>query len=243
MRIVSLLPSATEVVTVLGLREQLVGVSHECDFPASVIGLPTVTRSAIGEQLSSAEIDAQVRSHLGENRALYHLDIERLIQLKPDLIVTQALCDVCAVSAEEVNEAVCQLPGDPQVVNLEPSSLQDVFDTIRQVGEATAHSSQADEVITALQRRVARVVNVTQSQVVDASRPRVAVLEWIDPLFNAGHWTPELVSMAGGIDCFGNLHQPSQQRDWPALVSSAPDVLFIALCGFDEQRSCQDLTP
>jgi iron complex transport system substrate-binding protein len=240
MRIVSLLPSATEILALVGLAEQLVGVSHECDYPASVRKLPHVTRSAIGGGLPSKEIDRLVREQLQTEQALYHLDLDLLRQLKPDLIVTQALCDVCAVAASEVDAAACLLPGNPKVINLEPMCLEEVFQTIALVGEETGHQQQAGETLTTLRQRVA-TIRETAATIPARERPRVAFLEWIDPLFNAGHWTPELIEYAGGIDCLGTKHQPSRTIQPEQLIAAQPDVLFVAQCGFEEPRTEQDL--
>lgn len=240
MRIVSLLPSATEILALVGLADQLVGVSHECDYPSAVHKLPHVTRSAIGGGLPSKEIDRLVREQLETEQALYHLDLDLLRELKPDFIVTQALCDVCAVAASEVDAAACLLPGNPKVINLEPMCLEEVFETIALVGEETGHQQQASDALNQLRQRVANI-RETAATIPEAERPRVAFLEWIDPLFNAGHWTPELIEYAGGIDCLGSKHQPSRTIPAQELVAAKPDVLFVAQCGFEEQRTEQDL--
>lgn len=240
MRIVSLLPSATEIICSIGLRRQLVGVSHECDFPTSVRDLPVVTRTLIDSGLASAAIDQQVRSRLRTERALYALRPEVLAELRPNLIVSQALCDVCAVAGAEVEAAVGALPQPAQVVNLEPASLEDVFHTIALVGEAAGHSEQAQASIAKLRGRVEAVRRRTDA-IPDSERPRVAVLEWLHPPFNAGHWTPQLVEFAGGEDCLGNPFAPSTAISWRQLADSRADVILIALCGFDQQRSLQDL--
>jgi iron complex transport system substrate-binding protein len=240
IRIVSLLPSATEIVCALGLQKYLVGVSHECDYPAGVTGLPTVTSTAIPKGLDSKAIDEKVRELLQTDAALYHLNVDALLALKPTHIVTQAICDVCAVSAAEVEDVTSRLPGNPQVVNLEPMSLQQVLDTFTLIGAATQRESEAASVVQALQARV-DIIAERSAEIADKDKPRVAMLEWIDPLFNAGHWTPELVAMAGGIDCLGNLNQPSVGLAADALHEAQPDVLFVALCGFDLSRSEQDL--
>ncbi|MEX2131429.1 MAG: cobalamin-binding protein [Pseudohongiellaceae bacterium] len=239
-RIVSLLPSATEIVCALGLQAHLVGVSHECDFPLGVEKLPRVTRTAIPKGLDSQAIDSTVRALLQTQAALYHLNEEVLAELKPELIVTQALCDVCAVSAEEVNTVACRLPGQPKVINLEPMSLAEVFATITLLGAVTQRQQQADRVLQLLQGRVDAVTSRTAT-IPAVQRPRVAMLEWIDPLFNAGHWTPELVTMAGGIDCLGNANQPSRRIEAKDLIDANPEVIFIALCGFDMARTAEDL--
>ncbi|MEX0901850.1 MAG: cobalamin-binding protein [Pseudohongiellaceae bacterium] len=240
MRIVSLLPSATELICSLGLADSLVGVSHECDYPAAVKSLPAVTRSAINPQMTSQEIDQAVRQQLKTEQALYHLRMDVLEALKPDLIVTQALCDVCAVAASEVEAAACALPGQARVINLEPMRLSEVFDTLTLLGEATGISKRAQEVRAQLEHRV-QLVSARSATLAEQDKLRVAFLEWIEPLFNAGHWTPELIELAGGVDCLGNKHQPSQSLPDNAIRESAPDVLFIAECGFDETRSAQDL--
>ena len=240
MRIVSLLPSATEILALIGLQEQLVGVSHECDYPPGVQALPHVTRSAIAGGLPSGEIDRLVREQLETEKALYHLDLDLLRELKPDLIVTQALCDVCAVAASEVDAAACLLPGNPRVINLEPMSLQEVFDTIAHVGEVTGHTAPARLALNDLEARVARVRQLGEA-IAPGDRPRVAFLEWIDPLFNAGHWTPELIEYAGGIDVLGSKHQPSRTIRSEDLMAAEPEVLFVAQCGFTMARTEQDL--
>ena len=240
MRIVSLLPSATEIVCSMGLREQLVGVTHECDFPASVRELPVVTRSLIPEGLSSAAIDAQVRDRLRDEAALYRLREDVLERLRPDLIVTQALCDVCAVASAEVEAAACSLPGRPRVVNLEPSSLQEVVETIALVGEASGRPGDARRAIAGMQARV-DAVRKRSAAIPATERPRVAVLEWLHPPFNAGHWTPQLVEFAGGVDCLGDPFAPSTTISWERVASRDPDAVLVALCGFGEERSLQDV--
>ncbi len=240
MRIVSLLPSATEIVCALGLEEELVGVTHECDYPAWVRRLPKVTRTLIPEDATSGDIDTLVRERLQTDRALYTLDLPVLEALRPDLLVTQALCDVCAVAEEEVNAAACTLPGRPRVLNLEPMSLEDVFETLRLVGGATGRLPRAEEAVRAFRERVRRVAERTE-RIPEAQRPRVAFLEWIDPLFNAGHWNPALIELAGGIDVLGNAGEPSRTTPWQALVEARPEVLFIACCGYPVERALQDV--
>lgn len=228
------------MVCSLGLRDALVGVSHECDFPASVRGLPAVTCSLIGEGLASAVIDEQVGDQLRGGRALYGLDREALAALHPDLIVSQALCDVCAVAAPEVEAAARTLPGAPRVVTLEPGSLEEVFDALIMLGDASGRTAEARRVVAELEDRV-DAVRSGSAGIPLASRPRVAVLEWLDPLFNAGHWTPELVELAGGIDCLGNPFAPSSRIDFEALEACDADVIFVALCGFDVGRALVDV--
>jgi iron complex transport system substrate-binding protein len=238
MRIVSLLPSATEIVCQLGLEDELVGVTHECDFPPSVRNLPKVTRTLIPAAATSREIDTLVRERLRSERALYTLDMPKLTQLSPDLIVTQALCDVCAVAESEVRAAACSLPGQPRVINLEPTCLEDVFECLRLVGTATGRDERATEEVANLRSRIA-AVELRSRQC--AHRPRVVVLEWIDPPFSSGHWSPELVRLAGGEEVVGGAGERSRSIDWLQIVAAAPDVLIIACCGFDVERTFADL--
>jgi iron complex transport system substrate-binding protein len=239
MKIVSLLPSATEMVCALGLRDSLVGVTHECDYPGSVRPLPKVTRTLIPADATSAEIDRLVRERLQTQRALYTLDLPTLEALRPDLIVTQALCDVCAVAEAEVREAACALPGSPRVLNLEPQSLDEVLTCLRQVAEAAGVGARrTEEVIAALKGRVDRVAGRSAAL---ASRPRVALLEWLDPPFSCGHWSPELVRLAGGVEGLGREATPSRTLAWDEVSAWRPDVVVIACCGFDVERTVQDL--
>ena len=240
MRIVSLLPSATELVCGLGLRQQLVGVSHECDYPNSVIGLPVLTSSRIPEGLDSGSIDHLVTEQLKSDQALYDLNIDVLTSLRPDLIVTQALCDVCAVSGNDVARAVGGLPNNPDVINLEPNCLTDVLDTVELLAEAANCVKQGQIYLRELRYRISQVNN--KSSVINLSdKPRVALLDWLDPIFDGGHWSPEIIELAGGIACFGNKKEPSQRRSWNDLIQARPDIIFIALCGFNVERSMQDV--
>jgi iron complex transport system substrate-binding protein len=238
MKIVSLLPSATELVCGLGLRDQLVGVSHECDYPVSVVGLPILTSSRIPDRLSSSEIDRLVTDQLKNDEALYDLVMEPLVELQPDLIVTQALCDVCAVSGNDVAKAIGSLPGDPQVINLEPICLDDVLETVTLLAEAAQCVEQGQRYRAELQ---SRIDTVSERSTPLTDKPRVALLDWLEPLFDGGHWTPEIIALAGGIPVFGDKRQPSQRREWHELVDAAPDIIFIALCGFNVERSLQDV--
>ena len=238
MKIVSLLPSATELVCGLGLRDQLVGVSHECDYPPSVVGLPILTSSRIPEGLDSGEIDRLVTDQLKNDEALYDLVMTPLIELEPQLIVTQALCDVCAVSGNDVAKAIGRLPGDPQVVNLEPICLGDVLDTINLLAKAANCEESGHRYRAELQARIDTVAERSQTI---GDKPRVALLDWLEPLFDGGHWSPEIIDLAGGEPCFGAKQEPSQRREWDQLIAARPDYIFIALCGFNVQRSMQDV--
>jgi iron complex transport system substrate-binding protein len=238
MRIVSLLPSATEILCSLGLEDQLVGVTHECDYPPSVRRLPKVTRTLIPVDADSAEIDRLVVERMHSQEALYTLDMTILEQLRPDLIVTQALCGVCAVAEGEVQAAACALPGRPRVVNLEPTSLDEVLASIARVAAAAEVGERASEVVGALQRRV-DVVAARSAAVKD--RPRTILLEWIDPPFSCGHWSPELVRLAGGIEGLGREGAPSRRATWQEILDWRPEVLVVACCGFDIDRTLRDL--
>lgn len=238
MRIVSLLPSATEIICELGLGEQLVGVSHECDYPAWVTKLPPVTRTLIPMGATSREVDGLVRERLQSQRALYRLDVDVLAALQPELIVTQGLCEVCAVAESEVAAAVAALAHRPRVVNLEPCSLSDVLDAHRTVAEAANVPHRAEEVIDRLRQRIEVVCQRSQRL---TRRPRVALLEWIDPPFSSGHWSPEIVRLAGGVEALGKEGQPSRTIAWEELCASNPDVLVIACCGFTVERTLQDI--
>jgi iron complex transport system substrate-binding protein len=215
-----------------------VGVTHECDYPPAVKSLPKVTQTLIPTDAKSAEIDRLVGERLQKQQALYTLDLPALQKLKPDLIITQALCDVCAVSTEEVKAAACSLPGKPQVLNLEPVTLAGVFAAIRQVGQAADARNQASEVVNRLRAQVQRIESRTQEV---KERPRVTLLEWIDPPFSCGHWNPELVHLAGGIESLGKRGLPSRTLDWQEIVNWCPEVLFIACCGFSGSRALQDI--
>ncbi len=239
MRIVSLLPSATEIVCQIGLGDQLVGVTHECDYPTSVLALPKVTKTLIPHDATSQEIDGLVRERLKSEAALYSLDMPMLQRLRPELIVTQALCDVCAVAESEVAAAARSLPGHPQVINLEPSSLEEVFQTMQLVGDAAGVPDQAFSAIAELRDRVKQVESRTRAL---AARPSVVILEWIDPPFSSGHWSPELVRLAGGVELLGVAGQRSRTVAWDEIVKADPEYLVIACCGFNIERTRQDLS-
>ncbi|HWB16395.1 MAG TPA: cobalamin-binding protein [Vicinamibacterales bacterium] len=240
-RIVSLLPSATEIVCALGLESQLVGVTHECDYPPIVRGLPKVTRTLIPTEASSATIDALVRERLATSQALYMLDLDVLDALRPDLIVTQALCDVCAVADAEVREAACRLPGRPTVVNLEPQTLTDVFDAIHQVADVAGVASHAVDVVGRLRARVDAVVDRARVGRAASERPRVALLEWLDPPFSCGHWNPALVRLAGGVEGLGREGERSRRLSWHDVIVWQPEVVVIACCGFTVERTMCDV--
>ena len=238
MRIVSLLPSATEIVCALGLRDQLVGVTHECDYPADVAALPKVTTTLIPKDASSGEIDQMVRERLKDTRALYSLDMDVLARLNPDVIVTQALCNVCAVAEEEVCAAAEVLPGKPTVINLEPQTLREVIATVRSVGRSLGVEATGDRVADGLERRVSLVGGRSRCL---RRPPRVGLLEWLDPPFSSGHWNPELVRLAVGIEVLGREGQPSRTLTWESVVEAAPEIVVVSCCGFDVERTMRDI--
>ena len=238
MKIVSLLPSATEIICSLGLEDSLVGVTHECDYPDVVRGLPKVTRTLVPTNVPSAAIDGIVVDRLRNKRALYELDMPALEALQPDLIVTQALCDVCAVAEAEVREAACMLPGTPLVINLEPESLSEVFSAIQQVADAAGIPAKGRSVVADLVARVDAVVMRSGSV---RHRPRVALLEWLDPPYSCGHWNPSLVQIAGGDEGLGADGQRSRRLRWEEVIALQPDVVFISCCGYGVARTLEDL--
>lgn len=242
MKIVSLLPSATEIICEVGLGDKLVGVSHECDYPDFVKKLPSVTESLILKNASSKEIDTEVRKQLSTEHALYHLKMDVLKKLNPDFIITQSLCEVCAVAEDEVLDAVCVLPGNAKIINLEPMTLEDVFDTLLLVGEETGFKQQSIIAVDALKCRVQNVIEKTEQYISYELRPELVFLEWLDPPFNAGHWTPELIEYAGAKSLLSNKHNPSTTLNWSAVLQVDPDVLFIACCGYDLERTLQDMS-
>lgn len=237
MRIVSLLPSATEIVHAVGLGSSLVGVTHECDFPPEVSCLPKVTRTLIPPDASSAEIDGLVRDRLRTRRALYELDLPVLEALRPDLIVTQALCDVCAVDEEDVREAACRLPGKPRIVNLEPTNLAEVLASLVQVGRAADTLQAAERAVAAIERRLAPI----RTRAAGTPPVPLVLLEWIDPLFCAGHWSPELLALAGADERIGRPGARSRTISPAELAAASPEVLLLACCGFTVDRTLQDV--
>jgi iron complex transport system substrate-binding protein len=237
-RIISLLPSATEIVFALGLGAEVRAVTHECDYPAEALTKPHITRSLLAPDLSSGAIDAAVREQLvADAHSLYTIDRDLLADIAPTLIVTQRLCEVCAVAYDEVLEAVRSLPQRPQIINLEPERLGDVLRDIATVGAATGREAEAAALLANLN---ARVEAVRQRMALAQSRPRVAFIEWIDPIFCGGHWNPELIALAGGEDGIGRVGERSEQVAWERVAAYQPEVMIVAACGFTEQRSRQD---
>jgi len=236
MRICSLLPSATEIVFALGAGESLVGATHECDYPREAAEIPKVTRSNIPDGLSSPQIDAAVAHALEAAGTLYELNLPLLEELRPDLILTQRLCDVCAVSYDRVQEAVNSLKSHPVVLNLEPHSLDEILETVLAVGKAMGRPAVASALVESLRRRINAVRDKAKSL---SYRPRVFCMEWISPPYCGGHWMKELVEIAGGRDDLARLHQPSCRIEWSKVVAYAPEVLVLACCGLNLQRSLE----
>ncbi len=237
MRICSLIPSATEMVFALGMGDSLVGVSHECDYPAQVIRLPRVTRSRIPAGLSSREIDRVVSSTLETTGSLYELDMELLEKLQPDLILTQKLCSVCAVSYDVVQEAVSSLKSHPQILSLEPTSLAEILGDIRTLGKAIGCETAAEKLIASLELRIDAVRRKTKDV---SSRPRVFCMEWVDPPYCGGHWMKELVEIAGGRDDLSNPYRPSYRMNWDRVLEYSPEIIVLTCCGFHLERCCQE---
>lgn len=248
-RVVSLLASGTEMVAALGCLDWLVGRSHECDFPPEVTRLPAVSRAEITTDLSSAAIDAEIKArsaqaHNATGTALqalsvYRLDVDLLRDLRPDVIITQTQCEVCAVSERDVSAALAHLTGmTPRVVALAPYRLADVWQDVLRVGDALDRRPQAEALVASYRARLDALHQRTQRY---SPRPRVAMLEWLDPLMAAGNWTPELVEIAGGENLFGEVGTHSPWLAWDDLIAADPDVIVLAPCGFDIDRTRQDL--
>lgn len=237
-RIVSLLPAATEIVAALGALDQLVGVTHECDHPPAAMRLPRVTASAIDRDAPSATIDADVRALASAGTPVFTLDTTLVASLAPDVLLTQCVCEVCALPASEVDRAVAALAVPPAVVTLGGTTLDGVWDDVRRVGDALGRRAAAEALIDALLGRM-RAVHETLAAA-RAPRPRVAVIEWLDPVFAAGHWTPELVRRAGGLDVLAKPGMHSVPVDVDAVRAAEPDVLLFAPCGFDASRAARE---
>ena len=229
MRIVSLLPSATEILFAIGAGDDIVAVTHECDFPEKVRALPAITSSVFDHDgTSCADIDRHIKQALHQGSSIYRLDPTLLADLNPDLIVTQELCDVCAVSYQDVTRAVRSIDSGATVVSLEPSSIDDILSTILVVGERTGNSRQAAAVVDRLKARLAAVCNLRLPR----DEPRVVCVEWTDPLMVGGHWVPEMVELAGGQDVLGIGHEPSRWVDASAISEASPDIIVLMPCGF-----------
>ena len=234
MRICSLLPSATEILFALGLGDQVVGVSHECDFPPEARTKPVIIKSrlsrgeSVAEGFRAVEIDRQVREFLARGQSLYSVDIDLLRSLEPDLIVTQDLCHVCAATPDDLGAALAHFDHQPRVATLNPHSLADVCADIRAVGEATGRAEAASALVAQFQTSIAEV----KRSVSGRARPRVLCLEWLDPPYVAGHWVPEMVERAGGVDVLGRAGERSFRVDWKAIFTARPEVIVVMPCGY-----------
>jgi iron complex transport system substrate-binding protein len=235
MRIASLVPSATESLFALGLGDQVVAVTHECDFPAEALRLPRLTHSVIPEGLEPEEIDAMVREVTGRGEPLYELDEQGLADVAPDLIVTQALCAVCAVSYDDVRAVAGRLPSTPHVISLDPSSLSEVLDDLVRVANVTGIRERGEQLQAELQARLARV----REAVARERRPRVVTLEWLAPPYAGGHWVPGMVETAGGRSVAGEPQRDSRPVTWRELAAARPDVAFVMPCGLYAEEAAQ----
>ena len=238
MRICSLLPSATEIAFALGLGDDVVGVTHECDYPHEARQKPIVVRSLIdANPMSSAEIDGWVSERLRGNPSLYGIDEVKFREAAPDLILTQELCEVCAVDYNEVAAAAKSLKEPATILALSPHCLTDVLRDIERVGAVTA---RADAARTLVQRSHERIEHVRQTAAQSNTRPRIACLEWFDPVYAAGHWVPEMVELAGGFDVLGRREEPSARVEWTQVLDSVPEIIVLMPCGFELRRTIQE---
>jgi iron complex transport system substrate-binding protein len=236
MRIVSLVPSATEMLFALGVGDEVTAVTHECDYPAAALELPKVTRDVIGPGLAPAEIDRAVRELTEQGRSIYELDEAALRRLQPDLIVTQALCAVCAVSYDDVRAIAAKLDPEPAVLSLDPHTLGEVLGDVRTLAQATGSKDAGVDLVQDAASRIDRV-----RLAVRAAEPvRVAALEWLDPVFVAGHWTPQLIEYAGGHDLLGLAGEHSEQRTWDEVRAAEPEVVIVMPCGYDADRALEE---
>lgn len=239
MRIVSLLPSATEIVYSLGLGDNLVGVSHECDYPEEAMGKPKIIEPIFDTtKLSSERIDALVMENMREGKSIYRIKFDDLKRVNPDLIITQELCDVCAIGATDVLEAVNRLGTPVQVLSLNPHTLADVQDDVRKVAGATDRKKPAEQVIAQLSAKAERVREITEG----ADVRRVFCVEWLKPVMNAGHWVPEMLEYAGGVDELASKGEPSTYVDWNRVLEYDPEVVVLMPCGFTTPRTLREAT-
>jgi iron complex transport system substrate-binding protein len=235
-RVVSLLPSATEILFAIGAGDRIVGVTHECDHPDAARDLPAVTSSVrVTDETAPGDIDRHIHAARHAGSSIYRLDEAALARLEPDLIVTQELCDVCAVAYSEVRRAVRRLPGDVPVLSLEPRSVEEICASVEEVGVATGHVDGATRTAASMRRRVAEIGAMESTE----PRPRVVCIEWTDPLMVGGHWVPEMVRIAGGLDVLGEEGAPSRYVSWDEVVDAQPQVMILMPCGFDLARTLE----
>lgn len=239
MKICSLVPGATEVVAALGLADRLVAVSHECDYPESVRGVPVAVEPMIqATDAGSAEIDNEVRRLLEAGQPLYRLNRELIAQCRPDLVLAQDLCHVCAVTSDDLRQTLEEMPTKPRLLTLNPSTLEEVLTDVERIGEAADHPSEAGRLVRSLR---ARLDAVRTRVATAASTPRVACLEWMSPLYAAGHWVPEMVAFAGGRDALGEPGRPSRRVTWDEVAAADPDLIVWMPCGFSLERTVREL--
>ena len=238
VRIVTLVPHATELLFALGAGPEVVGVTHECDYPPAAQRRQRVTRDTLPPGLSAAQIDAAVRERTLQGEAIYELDREALAALRPDLIVTQALCPVCAVSYEEVATLARELPGKPRVIALDPKTLGETLADVATLAQATSRREQGIELVRGAAARLDRIKLTVRAR----PRARVLALEWLDPVYVAGHWTPQLIELAGGEDVLGLPGEPSQVSSWDAAVEAEAQVALVMPCGYDARRALAEAT-
>jgi iron complex transport system substrate-binding protein len=236
MRIVSLVPSATEMLFALGAGDEVVAVTHECDFPPEALDLPKVTVDRLPPGLDAREIDEAVRSYTEKGEAIYELDAKQLRELQPDLIVTQALCAVCAVSADDVRAVAKDIESAPEVLSLDPSTMGEVLGDVRILAQAIGRKDEGVDLIADCAART----DAIRLAVRGADRPRVAALEWLDPVFIAGHWVPQLIDYAGGEDVLGLPGERSEVFSWEMVKAARPDVVVVMPCGYDAERSQEE---
>jgi iron complex transport system substrate-binding protein len=236
VRIVSLVPSATEMLFALGLGDEVTAVTHECDYPPDARDRPRVTRDVIGPGLPPAEIDRAVRELTEEGRAIYELDEDALVRLQPDLIVTQALCDVCAVSYDDVKAVAERLDSKPQVISLDSHTLGEVLGDVRVLAQATDANDAGVDLVQDAASRIDRVKLAVRA----AAPVSVAALEWLDPVYTAGHWTPQIIEYAGGLDLLGMTGEHSERRSWEEVAAARPEVVVVMPCGYDAERAAEE---
>ncbi len=239
MKIVTLLPSATEIVCALGFEDQIVGRSHECDFPRSIVRVPALTEAKFNPDGTSAEIDQRVKKIVGDALSVYRVDAAKLRELRPDVIVTQSQCEVCAVSERNVEAAVAEwLGARPKIVSLAPYGLDDLFTDMQRVADALDAHARGIELVGQLRARLGKIADKARGA---STRPSVATIEWIDPLMAAGNWMPTLVEMAGGVNLFGKAGEHSPRMKFEDLAAKDADLILISPCGFSMDRAAQDL--
>ena len=239
MRICSLVPGATEVVVALGLADSLVGISHECDYPAAVRRVPVMVQPAVeSDSMDSGDIDRRVKMLVSSGQPLYRVDERALAEARPDIILIQDMCHVCAVTPHELERAMQLLPRRPQLLTLAPASLHDMIDDVERIGAALGVTSQGRDLAHSLRGRIASIREGSARR----TRPRVVCLEWLDPLYVGGHWVPEMVEAAGGLDVLGHAGEPSRQVTIEEVDAAAPDILIVMPCGFSLGRTVSELT-